>query len=64
MCPTPTIVFVKDGMMYPVVGQYSSNWETGSEAVSDELSTFPVAVPTLIFEELGLGGPCGADGAM
>ena len=64
MGPTPTSVLVKYVMMYPVVGNYSANCGTGSVEVADDLSTCPVAVPTLICQALLLGGPCGADGAI
>ena len=64
MGPTPTSVLVKDGMMYPVVGKSSSNCRVGSVAVAEDLSTCPVAVPTLICEALVLGGPYGAYGSM
>ena len=57
MGPTPTSVLVKDGMMYPVVLKSAANCGIGSVAFSDELSTCPVSVPTLIFEALVLGGP-------
>ena len=46
MGPTPTIVLVKDGMMYHVLGKSSTNCGIGSEAVAYDLSTCPVAVPT------------------
>ena len=61
---TPTSVLVKDVMMYPVVGKYSANCRIVSVAVSDNLSTCPVAVPTLICEALMLGGPYEDDGQM
>ena len=64
MGPTPTSVLVKYGMMYPVVGKYSANCGIGSVSVADNLYTCPVYVPTLIFEALVLGGPCGSDGSM
>ena len=64
MGPTPTSMLVKDGMMYPVVEKYSSNCGIGSVAVANDLSTRPVAVPTLICEALVLGGPCSDDGVM
>ena len=64
MGPTPTIVLVKDGMMYPVVGKSASNCGVGNEAVANNLSTCPLAVPTLIFGVVVLGGPCGAIGEM
>ena len=62
MGPTTTRVLVKDGMMYPLVVKYVANFRIGSVAVADDLSTCPVSVPTLAFESLVLGGPCGADG--
>ena len=62
--PTPTSVFVKDGMMYPVVVKYAANCRVGIVYFADELSTYQVAVPTLICEELLLQGPCGAYGEM
>ena len=64
MGSTPTIVLVKDGMMYTVVGKSAANCGIVSVAVADDLSTCLVAAPTLICEVLVLGGPCGADGAM
>ena len=62
ICPTPTSVLLKDGMMYSVVGKYAANCGIGSVAVADNLSTYSVDVPTLICESLVLVGPCGADG--
>ena len=41
-----------------------NNSEMGSVSVADDFSTFPLAVPTIIFAALVSGGPCGADGAM
>ena len=64
MDPTPTSVLGKDGMMYPVVGKSVANCGIGSVAVAGDISTCPLAVPTLIYEALVLGGPCGSDGAM
>ena len=64
MVPTPTIVLVKDVMMYPVVVKSAANCGVGSVAVSDNLSTFPVAMSTLICEVLVLGGTRGAVGEM
>ena len=64
MGPTPTSVLVKEGMMYPVVGKSDSNCGIGNIAVSENLSTCPFAVPTLICESLLLGVTCGANGAM
>ena len=61
---TPTRVLVKEGMMYPVVGNCDTNCGIGSVALDDDLSNFPIAVTTLIYEALVLGGPCGSDGAM
>ena len=60
MGPTPTRVLTKDSMMYPVVGKYATNCGIGIVGVADDLSTCPVAVPTLICGALVLGGPCGA----
>ena len=57
---TPTRVLVKDGMIYPVFRKYSANCGIGSVAVADNISTCPVAVPTLMFRLLVLGGPCRA----
>ena len=51
-------------MMYLLVGKSSANFGIGSVAGSDDFSTCPVAVPTLICKTLVLGGPRGADGAM
>ena len=51
-------------MMYPVVGKSAAKCGTGSVEVADDLSTCPVAVPTLICEPLVLVGTCRADGAM
>ena len=64
MGTTPTRVLVKGGMIYHLVGKYTTNCGIGSVAVADNLSTFPVSVPTLIFEALLLGGTCGDDGTM
>ena len=50
--------------MYPVVIKYAANCGIGSVAVAEELTTCPVALPTLIFEELVLEVPCGADRGM
>ena len=58
----PSIVLVREGMMYPVAGKSTANWGIGSIAVDDEFSTFPFDVPTLIVAALVLVGPCGADG--
>ena len=58
MGTTPTSVFAKDDMMYPVVGKSSANCGIGSVAVADNISTCPVAVTTLICEVLVLGVPC------
>ena len=60
----PTSVLVKEGIMYPVVENYYSNCGIVSVAVSDNLYNFLFDVPTLIFEALLLGVPCGDDGAM
>ena len=57
MGPTPTGVLVKDGIMYRVVGKYATNGGIGSVAVADKLSTCTVAVPTILYEALVLGGP-------
>ena len=64
MGPTPTSVLVKEGMIYPVVVKSDSNCGIGSIAVSDNFSTCPFSVPTLIVEALVSGGPCGDDGLM
>ena len=64
MGPIPTRVLVEDGMMYLVVGKSAANYGIGSVAVSDNLSTYTVAVPTLIFGALVLRGPRGAVGSM
>ena len=64
MGPTPIIVLVKDGMMYPVVGKSSTKCRIGSVAVADNISTCPIDVPTLICEALVLVGTCGSDGDM
>ena len=56
MGPTPTIVLVKEGMIYPVVGKSDSNCVIGSIAVAEDVSTCPFAVTTLIYEALVLGG--------
>ena len=63
MGPTPTSVLVKEGMMYPVVGNSDANSGIGSVAVADDLYICPFTVPTLICEALVVGGPCSADGA-
>ena len=57
MAPTPTGVLVKDDIMYRVVGKYATNGGIGSVAVADKLSTCTVAVPTILYEALVLGGP-------
>ena len=62
MGPTPTRVLVKDGMMYPVVRKSLAICDIGSEAVADDVSTCPLAVPTLICGLLVLVGPCRAIG--
>ena len=59
---TPTRVLVKNGMMYHLVRKSSANCKIGSDAVSDDLYTCPVDVPTLICGVLVLGGPCGSVG--
>ena len=64
MGSTPTSMLVKYGMMYPVVVKSDANVGIGSVAVFGDLSTCPVAMPTLICEVLVLGVPWGADGAM
>ena len=64
MGPTPTIELMKEGMIYPVVGNSDSNCRIGSIDVAEDFSTCPFAVPTLIGEALVLGGSCGSDGAM
>ena len=61
---TPTRVLVKYGMIYRVVGKSAANCRVGSLAVADDLSTCMVAVPTLIYGEFVLGGPCVAVGEM
>ena len=64
MGPTPMIVLVNDGMMYPVVGKYAANCGIGRVAFSANVSTCTLAVPTLILAALVSFGPCGAVGAM
>ena len=64
MGPTPNNVLVKEGMMYTVVGNSDAKCWIGSVSVDGELSTCSFAVPTLICEEIVLGGPCSADGEM
>ena len=64
MGPTPTRVLVKDGMMYSVFRKYAANCRIGSVAVADDISTFTVAMHTLICEAIVLGGTCVDDGAM
>ena len=59
-----TRVLVKDGMMYPVVGKSAANCRIVSETVADNLFTCPVAMNTLIFGALVLGGTCRSAGAM
>ena len=58
MGPTPTRVFVKDGIMYPIVGKSASKCGIGSVSVSYDHSTCPVSVPTLICWEIVLGRTC------
>ena len=48
MGPIPNRVVVKYVMMYPIFVKSAANCGISSVAVSDDLSTFPVAVPTLI----------------
>ena len=55
---------MKDGMMYPVFKKSAANCRIGSEAVANEISTCPVAVPTQSFWVLVSEGPCGAIGVM
>ena len=64
MGPTSTIVLVKEGMMYIVVGKSTANLGMGSVAFDDGFSTCPFYVPTLIVSALVSGLPCGSDGAM
>ena len=44
--PAPTRVLVKNGIMYPALEKSSASCKIDSEAVADELSTCPVAMPT------------------
>ena len=55
MGPTRTRLLVKYVMMYPVVRKSASNCGIGSVAVTDDLYTCTVAVPTLICGVLVLG---------
>ena len=64
MGPTPMSVLVDDGMMYPAVGKSGYNWGIGKVAFAADVSTYPLAVPTLIVAALVSGVPCGAVGAM
>ena len=61
---TPTIVLVKEGMLYPVLGKSDANWGIVSIAIADNFYTCPFAMPTLTVESIVSGGPCVADGAM
>ena len=64
MGPTPMSVLVNDGMIYPVAGKSTANCGIGRVDFSADVSTFPLAVPTLIVAALVSGGPCGAVGEM
>ena len=52
MGPTPTSVLVKYGMVYIVVVKSTADCRIGSLAVTEDLSTYQVAVTTLICEAL------------
>ena len=60
MGPTPMSVLVNDGMMYPVLGESAANCGIGRVDFSADVSTCPLAVPTLIVAALVSSGPCGA----
>ena len=64
MGPTPMIVLVKDGIMYPVVGKSAANCGICRVSFYADVSTFPLTVTTLIVAALVYSGPCGAVGAM
>ena len=64
MGPTPMSMLVNDGMMYPVIGNSSDNCEIGRVDFAADVSTCPLAVPTVIVPALVSSGPCGAVGAM
>ena len=64
MGPIPISVFVKVGMMYPIVGKSAANCGIGSVAFAVDISTCPFAVTTLILLALVSSGPCGAFGAI
>ena len=57
-------MLVKDGIMYLVFEKSAANCGIGSEAVSNEISTCPVAVPSKTLGVLVSEGPCGAVGVM
>ena len=64
MGPTPMSVLVNDGMMYPVVWKSAANCGIGRVHFSADVSTFPLAVPTLMLAALMSSSPCGEFGAM
>ena len=64
MVPTPMSVLVKDITMNPVVDKSAANWGIGRVSFSDNVSTFPLAVPTLIVSAIVSDDPFGAVGAM
>ena len=46
--PTPISVLVKEGIMYPVVGNSAANWGMGIVAVAADFTICLFAVPTVI----------------
>ena len=64
MGPTPMVVLVNYGMMYPVVGNYAANCRIGRVVFAADVATFPLDVPTLMLAALMSSSPCGEFGAM
>ena len=64
MGPTPIIVSVNVGMMYPVVGKSAANCGICSVEFAADNATCPFAVPTLNLVALVSSGPCGSFGAI
>ena len=60
MGPIPMMVFVKEGMTYPVVGKSFFSCGIGSVAVAEEDSTWPLAGSTQTCVLMVAGVPCGA----
>ena len=64
MGPTPIIVLVNVGMMYPVVGKSAANCGIRSVAFAADVDTCPFDVPTLILVAIVSSGPCCVFGAI